>query len=164
MIRGGNFIMTVTRKQMIEELKSIEEPKLIQEGDFQSDSILRVISSQGGYRLEVDAFPIDGPVEISADEFEEMAKMADEADDLEGLLDPSKEELEMIEAGCDPETPYFRYQMDVSGEGPVFSEDKDELVAILIDDVMDLADCQYWDAMKDTELEEWYTWSTYADN
>ena len=45
-----------------------------------------------------------------------------------------------------------------------FSEEKDELVAILIEDVMDFVDCQSWDEMKDTELEDWYTWSTYADD
>jgi hypothetical protein len=156
--------MSVTRQQMMGELESIEKPKLIQEGDFQSDNILRVISSEGGYRLEVDAFPIDGPFEISADEFNEIAKMDDNGDDLEGLLDLSEDQLEMVEAGCKPEIPYFRYQMDVRAEGPVFSEDKDELTAMLIEDVMDLVDCQFWDEMKDSELEDWYTWSTYADN
>ena len=156
--------MAVTRKQMIEELKSIVDPKLIQEGDFQSDNIIRIISSQGGYRLEVDAFPIDGPFEISSDEFNEFSRMEEEGDDLEGLLDLSEDQLEMVEAGCDPEIPYFRYQMDVRSEGPVFSEDRDELVAMLIEDAMDLVDCQTWDEMKDAELEEWYTWSTYGDN
>jgi len=156
--------MSMGKKQMIKELKSIEEPKLIQESDFQSDNILLVISSQGGYRLEVDAFPIDGPFEISLDEFNQIAKMDEDEDDLEGLLDLSEDQLEMIEAGCEPEIPYFRYQMDVRSEGPVFSEEKDELVAMLIEDVMDLVDCQFWDEMKDTELEEWYAWSTYADS
>ena len=156
--------MSVGKKQMIKELKSIEEPKLIQESDFQSDNILLVISSQGGYRLEIDAFPIDGPFEISLDEFNQIAKMDEDEDDLEGLLDLSEDQLEMIEAGCEPEIPYFRYQMDVRSEGPVFSEEKDELVAMLIEDVMDLVDCQFWDEMKDTELEEWYAWSTYADS
>ena len=155
--------MSVSRKQMIEEFKSIEDPKLIQEGDSQSDNILRVVSSQGGYRLEIDAFPIDGPFEISSDEFDEMAKMDEDGDDVEGLLDLSEDQLEMVEAGCEPEIPYFRYQMDVRAEGPVFSEDKDELTAMLIDDIMDLVDCQFWDEMKDSELEDWYTWSTYAD-
>ena len=78
--------MTVDRKKMIDELKSTEDPKLIQEGDFQSDNILRVISSQGGYRLEVDAFPIDGPYEISSDEFSQVAKMDEDGDDVEGLV------------------------------------------------------------------------------
>ena len=156
--------MSVDRKQMIEELRSIEEPKLIQEGDVQYDNILRVISSQGGYRLEVDAFPIDGPFEISSDDFNEMAKMDDEGGDVEGLLDLSEDQLEMVEAGCEPEIPYFRYQMDVRGENPVFSEEKDELVAMLIEDVVDLLDCQFWDEMKYTELEDWYIWSTFADS
>ena len=155
--------MSVDKKQMIEELRSIEEPKLIQEGDFQTDNILRVISTQGGYRLEIDAFPIDGPFEISSDEFNQIANV-DEDDDLQGLLDLSEDQLEMMEAGCEPEIPYFRYQMDVRGENPVFSEERDELVAMLIEDVMDLVDCQYWDEMKDTELEDWYTWSTYSDS
>jgi len=164
MIGGGIVNMSVDRKQMIEELRSIEEPKLIQEGDVQSDNILRVISSQGGYRLEVDAFPIDGPFEISSDDFNEIAKMDDEGDDVEGLLDLSEDQLEMVEAGCEPEIPYFRYQMDVRGANPVFSEERDELVAMLIEDVVDLLDCQFWDEMKYTELEDWYIWSTFADS
>ncbi|MEE4606650.1 MAG: hypothetical protein V2J65_35585, partial [Desulfobacteraceae bacterium] len=153
--------MTVDRKQMLDELKSIEDPKLIQEGDFQSDNILRIVSSQGGYRLEIDAFPIDGPFEISSDEYTEMSKLDEEGDDGDGLLDLSEDQLEMVQAGCEPEMPYYRYQMDVRAEGPIFSEDRDELVTMLIEDVMDLVDCQLWDEMKDTELEDWYTWSTY---
>ena len=156
--------MTVDRKQLINELKSTEDPKLVQEGDFQSDNILRVISSQGGYRLEVDAFPIDGPYEISLDEFSQIAKMDEDGDDVENLLDLSEDQLEMVEAGCEPEIPYYRYQMDVRAGDPVFSEERDELVAMLIDDVMDLVECQFWDEMKDSELEDWYTWSTLADS
>lgn len=156
--------MSVKREQLIQELKSIEEPKLIQDSGFQSDNILRIISSEGGYRLEVDAFPIDGPFEISSDEFNEINKMEEDGDDVESLFDLSEDQMEMVEAGCEPEIPYFRYQMDVRSEGPVFSEDKDELVAMLIEDVMDLVDCQYWDEMKDNELEDWYTWSTYSDS
>lgn len=156
--------MTMDRKQMIDELKSTEDPKLVQEDDFQFDNILRVISSHGGYRLEVDAFPIDGPYEISSDELSQIAKMDEDGDDVENLLDLSEDQLEMVEAGCEPEIPYFRYQMDLRAEDPVFSEEKDELVAMLIEDVMDLAECQFWDEMKDSELEDWYTWSTLADS
>jgi len=156
--------MTMDRKQMIGELKSTEDPKLVQEGDFQSDNVLRVISSQGGYRLEVDAFPIDGPYEISSDGLIQIAKMEEDGDDVENLLDLSEDQLEMVEAGCDPEIPYFRYQMDLRAEDPVFSEAKDELVAMLIEDVMDLAECQFWDEMNDSELEDWYTWSTLVDS
>jgi hypothetical protein len=164
MIGGGTSNMTMDRKQMIGELKSTEDPKLVQEGDFQSDNILRVISSQGGYRLEVDAFPIDGPYEISSDGLIQIAKMEEDGDDVENLLDLSEDQLEMVEAGCDPEIPYFRYQMDLRAEDPVFSEAKDELVAMLIEDVMDLAECQFWDEMNDSELEDWYTWSTLVDS
>ena len=153
--------MTMDRKQMIDELKSIEDPKLVQEGDFQSDNILRVISSQGGYHLELDAFPIGGPYEISSDEFIQIATMNE--DDAENLLDLSEEQLEMVEAGCDPELLYFRYQMDLRAEDPVFSEGKDELVEMLIEDVMNLAECQFWDEMKDSEFKGWYAWSTLAD-
>ncbi|MGD2097836.1 MAG: hypothetical protein PVG35_09660 [Desulfobacterales bacterium] len=155
--------MSVDPKKIIEELKSIGEPKLIQEGDVQSDNTLRVISSQGGYRLEIDAFPIDGPFEISSDEFNQMANMEEE-DDLQDLMDSSEEELEMIEAGCEPGIPYYRYQMDVRGENPVFSEEREELVAMLIEDVMDFSECQSWDEMEYSELEDWYTWSTFPDS
>ena len=54
--------------------------------------------------------------------------------------------------------------MDVRAGDPVFSEERDELVAMLIDDVMGLVECQFWDDMKDSELEDWYTWSTMADS
>jgi hypothetical protein len=155
--------MTMDRKQMINELKSTEDSKLVQEGDFQSDNILRVISSQGGYRLEADAFPIDGPHEISSDEFIQTNKMDEDGDEVANLLDLSDGQLEMVAAGCEPEIPYYRYQMDLRAEGPVFSEEKDELVAMLIEDVMDLAECQFWDEMKDGELEDWYTRSTLAE-
>ena len=90
--------------------------------------------------------------------------MDEDGDDVEGLLDLSEDQLEMVEAGCEPEIPYFRYQMDVRGANPVFSEERDELVAMLIEDVVDLLDCQFWDEMKYTELEDWYIWSTFADS
>jgi hypothetical protein len=156
--------MTVDRKQMIDELKSTEDPKLVQEGDFQYDNILRVISSQGGYHLEIDVFPIDGPYEISSDEISQINKMDEDGDDVENLLDLSENTLEMVEAGCEPEIPYFRYQMDLQAQDPVYSEEKDELVAMLIEDVMDLVECQFWDEMKDSELEDWYTLSTLSDS
>ena len=82
---------------------------------------------------------------------------------MANLLDLSEDQLAMVEAGCEPEIPYFRYQMDLRAEDPVFSEERDELVAMLIEDVMDLAECQLWDEMKDRELEDWHTWSTLAD-
>ena len=156
--------MTVDRKQIIDELKSTEDPKLVQEGDFQYDNILRVISSQGGYHLEIDVFPIDGPYEISSDEISQINKMDEDGDDVENLLDLSENTLEMVEAGCEPEIPYFRYQMDLQAQDPVYSEEKDELVAMLIEDVMDLEECQFWDEMKDSELEDWYTLSTLSDS
>jgi hypothetical protein len=156
--------MTVDRKQMIDELKSTEDPKLVQEGDFQYDNILRVISSQGGYHLEIDVFPIDGPYEISSDEISQINKMDEDGDDVENLLDLSENTLEMVEAGCEPEIPYFRYQMDLQARDSVYSEEKDELVAMLIEDVMDSVECQFWDEMKDSELEDWYTLSTLSDS
>jgi hypothetical protein len=156
--------MTVDRKQMIDELKSTEDPKLVQEGDFQSDNILRVISSQGGYHFEIDAFPIDGPYDISSDEISQISKMDEDGDDVENLLDLSENTLEMFKAGCEPDIPYFRYQMDLQAEDPVYSEEKDELVAMLIEDMMDLVECQFWDEMKDSELEDWYTLSTLSDS
>lgn len=84
--------MTMTRKKMIAELRALEEPQLIQEGDIQTDNILQVISSQGGYRLEVDAFPIDGPFEISLDEYHMMSKMNAELFPLVRQLKLSPEE------------------------------------------------------------------------
>jgi len=90
--------------------------------------------------------------------------MDEDGDDVENLLDLSEDQLEMVESGCEPEIPYFRYQMDVRAEDPVFSEEKDELVAMLIEDVMDLVECKFWDEMKDSELQDWYIWSTVADS
>ena len=157
--------MKVTRKKMVEELKAIQEPALVHEGDLRVDSILRVISSEGAYRLEVDEFPIDGPFEISDDEFNEISRLDLEDDDASEFYDYdiTENQMEMFEAGCDPGIPYFRYQMNVREEGPVFNEDRDELEAILVDDVMDIVECNPWEDMSDTELEEWYNWHLFAD-
>jgi hypothetical protein len=155
--------MKVTRKKMVEELKAIEEPALVNEGDLRVDSTLRVISGEGAYRLEVDEFPIDGPFEISDDEFNEISKLDLEGGDSSEFFDITEDQMEMVEAGCDPGIPYFRYQMNVREEGPVFNEDRDELEAILVDDVMDIVECNTWEDMSDTELEEWYNWHLFAD-
>ena len=157
--------MKLTRKKMIEELKAIEEPTLVHDGDLRDDSILRILTSEGAYRLEVDKFPIDGPFEISDDEFNELSKIDLEDDDASEFFDYdiTEDQMEMFEAGCDPGVPYFRYQMDVQAEGPVFNEDRDELEAILIDDVIDIVECKTWEEMSDTELEEWYNWHLFAD-
>jgi hypothetical protein len=155
--------MKVTRKKMVEELKAIEDPALVNEGDLRVDSTLRVISGEGAYRLEVDEFPIDGPFEISDDEFNEISRLDLEGDDPSEFYDITEDQMEMFEAGCDPGVPYFRYQMNVREEGPVFNEDRDELEAILVDDVMDIVECNTWEDMSDTELEEWYNWHLFAD-
>jgi hypothetical protein len=67
--------------------------------------------------------------------------MDEDGDDLENLLGLSEDQLEMVEAGCDPEILYFRYQMDLGSKGPVFSKEKDELMAMLIEDVTDFLEC-----------------------
>jgi hypothetical protein len=156
--------MTIKRKKMIEELKSIEEASLVREGDLKADSTLRVLSSEGAYRLEIDEFPIDGPFDISEDEFNELSRIDTNGNDMAEFLDIAEDQMEMVAAGCEPGIPYFRYQMNVREEGPAFSEDKGELEAMLVDDVMDIADCQIWEEMSDAELEEWYNWHIFADS
>jgi hypothetical protein len=147
--------MTEGRSQMIKELKAIQEPRLVNESDFQGDGILRVISSEGGYCLDVDEAYIDGPFYISENEYNEVKDIDEDSSEF---MDSSEDQFEMIEAGCEPGIAYFRYQNEFRKEGPVFSEDSNELEAILIGDVMDMADCQTWENMSNSELEEWYEW------
>ena len=151
--------MAIGRKQMIKAFKAIREPRLVPESDYQGDGTIRVISSEGGYYLDDDEVSIDGPFFISENEYNEMSDMDDDSSDL---VDSSEDQLEMIEAGCEPGIAYFRYQNEIRKEGPVFSEDRNELESILIGDVMDVADCQTWEDMSTSELEEWYEWMEEA--
>lgn len=123
--------------------------------DYQGDGTIRVISSEGGYCLDVDEVYIDGPFYISENEYNEMSDMDEDSPDF---MDSSEDQLEMIETGCEPGIAYFRYQNEVRNEGPVYSEDRSELESILIGDVMDVVDCQTWEDMPTSELEEWYEW------
>lgn len=147
--------MAASRKQMIEAFKAIQEPSLVQESDLKDDGIIRIISNDGGYCLEVDEVYVDGPFYISENEYNEIS---DIDEDLSEFNDSSEDQLEMIEAGCEPGIGYFRYRNEARKEGPVYSEDRDELESILIGDVMDMAECQSWDDMSKSELEEWYEW------
>ncbi|MDJ0817953.1 MAG: hypothetical protein QNJ58_17205 [Desulfobacterales bacterium] len=151
--------MAIGRKQMFKVLKAIQEPRLVPESDFQGDGIIRVISGEGGYCLDVEEVYIDGPFYVSENEYDEIPDMDEDSSDF---MDSSEDQLEMIEAGCEPGIAYFRYQNEIRKEGPVFSEDRNELESILIGDVMDVADCQTWDDMSTSELEEWYEWMEEA--
>jgi hypothetical protein len=150
--------MSMKRQKILEELNAIEEPKLIHEGSYDTDSIVRVISGEGGYSLEIDEFPISGPFNISEDEFLEFSKFVEEGEDAEGYLDPSEDQMEMVEAGCEPEIPYYRYQLNERDEEPVFSEDREELEAKLIEDVMALGEFIAWEEVNEADLQEWYLW------
>jgi hypothetical protein len=147
--------MANRRKHLIKALKAIQEPRLVPEIDYQGDGTIRVISSEGGYCLDVDDVYIDGPFYISENEYNEMSDMDEDSPDF---MDSSEDQLEMIETGCEPGIAYFRYQNEVRNEGPVYSEDRSELESILIGDVMDVVDCQTWEDMPTSELEEWYEW------
>jgi hypothetical protein len=147
--------MANRRKHLIKALKAIQEPRLVPEIDYQGDGTIRVISSEGGYCLDVDEVYIDGPFYISENEYNEMSDMDEDSPDF---MDSSEDQLEMIETGCEPGIAYFRYQNEVRNEGPVYSEDRSELESILIGDVMDVVDCQTWEDMPTSELEEWYEW------
>jgi hypothetical protein len=60
MIGRGTSNMTVDRGQIIDELKSTEDPKLVQEGDFQSDNILRLYQVKVAIVLKSMRFPLMG--------------------------------------------------------------------------------------------------------
>ena len=78
--------MAVSRKHMIEALQSIQEPRLVPEGDFQGDGLMRVISSEGGYCIEVDEVYIDGPFFISENDNDDDLDFSEDRDELETIL------------------------------------------------------------------------------
>ncbi len=155
--------MSVSRSQILTEFKSLSEPKLVHEGNFPSDTAYRVFTNQGGYHVETDEYLIDGPFEMSEDEYEETLRLVEEDDTSAGYWELSEEHIRMVEAGCEPEVQYYRYQIIDQDEIPMFSEDSDELEQILIDDVLKYAECQPWDEMSDAELDEWYAWFRHLE-
>lgn len=152
--------MTVSKKKMLAELQAIKKPKLVYESEPVPSDLVRVIAGEGGYTLEVTEYPIDGPFEIPEDEFEEAVSIFEFGEDSEGYADASEEQLEMIEAGCEPGIAYYRYQSMAGdgGQAAVFNDELEELEEMLIEDVMDSIDCEPWAQMSAAELQEWYTW------
>jgi hypothetical protein len=155
--------MPINRSQLLTVLKSIGEPKLVQESDDAKDSGLRVFTSEGGYYSETDDYLIDGPFEMSEEDYQEALRVADEDEDSETYWDPPEEHTQMVEAGCEPGVQYYRYQTPDEDDNPTFNEDIDELKQLLIDDIIRDVDCQVWEEMTDSELEEWYSWLGYPE-
>ena len=139
--------MPIIRSQMLQVLKSIDEPKLIHEGDDAKDSGLRVFTRDGGYYGETDEYLIDGPFEMSEEDYQQALKIVDEDEESEDYWDPPEEHIQMVEAGCEPGVQYYRYQTSDEDDNPTFSEDFDELEQLLIDDIIRDADCQVWDEL-----------------
>ena len=155
--------MPINRSQMLKILKSIDEPKLVHESDDAKDSGLRVFTSEGGYYSETDEYLIDGPFEMSDEDYQEALAIADEDEDSENFWDPPEEHVQMVEAGCELGVQYYRYQTSDEDDNPTFSEDFDELEQLLIDDIIRDVECQLWEEMSDSELEEWYLWLGYSE-
>jgi len=155
--------MPINRSQMLKVLKAINEPKLIHEEDYAKDRGLRVFTSEGGYSCETDEYLIDGPFEMSEEDYQEALTIVDEDEDSANYWDPPEEHIQMVEAGCEPGVPYYRYQTSDEDDNPTFSEDFDELEQLLIDDIIRDVDCEVWDEMSDSELEEWYSWLGYSE-
>jgi hypothetical protein len=72
--------------------------------------------------------------------------------------------MEMVECGCEPGIPYYRYQSMARGERSVFNDDRQELEEMLIEDVMDSVDGTPWEEMSLSELREWQIMLNESDS
>ena len=147
--------MAMSKKKLVALLKSIEKPRLVSEEDPLNDSIVRIIAPEGAYFVEYDEYPIDGPYEIPDDEFDEALNIFEQGEDSEGYIEAPEGHMEMVESGCEPGIPYYRYNSLARGERSVFNDDLQELEEMLIEDVMDSIDETPWEEMTVAELKEW---------
>jgi hypothetical protein len=155
--------MDVPRKQILKKLRSISKPKLTNEGMFPGEKIVRVFTREGGYLFQTDEYPISGPFSMIPDEFNEARRVVEKDEDAEEYLERPEEHIEMVAARCEPGVEYYRYQMNVRSETPIYSESLDELEQMFIEDIMNNIDCQPWDNMSDSELNEWDIWYDQLD-
>ena len=156
--------MTVNKKKLVALLTSIEKPKLIYEEDSPTDGLVRIVAPEGAYAIDYDEYPIDGPFEIPDDEFDEALSLFELGEDSEGYIEAPEGHMEMVESGCEPGIPYYRYQSFARGERSVFNDDLEELEEMLVEDVMDSIDAIPWEEMTATELREWHILLTESDN
>lgn len=156
--------MVISKKKLVNLLQSVEKPKLIYDTDDLIDSLVRIISPEGAYCIEYDEFPIDGPFEIPDDEFDEALNLFEQGEDSEGYIEAAEGHMEMVESGCEPGIPYYRYQSLARGERSVFNDDLQELEEMLIEDIMDSVDETPWQEMIVAELQEWHILLTEFDS
>ena len=155
--------MAISKKKLVSLLQSVEKPRLVREDESPIDGLVRIIAPEGAYCVEYDEFPIDGPFEIPDDEFDEALNIFEQGEDSEGYIEAPEGHMEMVESGCEPGIPYYRYQSLARGERSVFNDDMEELEEMLIEDVMDSVDEIPWEEMTVKELKEWHILLTESD-
>ena len=155
--------MAMSKKKLVNLLTSVEKPKLIYDSDNPAETLVRIIAPEGAYCVDYDDFPIDGPFEIPDDEFDEALSLFEQGEDSEGYIEAPEGHMEMVESGCEPGIPYYRYQSLARGERSVFNDDLEELEEMLIEDVMDSIDATPWEEMTSDELQEWHILLTETD-
>ena len=91
-------------------------------------------------------------------------RVVEEDGDAEEYWQPPQEHIEMVDAGCASGVEYYCYRMNVRSESPIYSENPDELKQMLIEDIMENIDCEPWDEMSESDLNEWYIWFGYVND
>ena len=122
--------MEKNREKILKALKSIDEPLIIKDIATEIYQQFRVLTDDSGAIAWTPIQPIDGPFMFSDQEYQEALKLINENDIrwLESFYgdDCDTDIIQMIGAGCKPNTEYYRFRMDESDE-PKFSENYDEL-------------------------------------
>jgi hypothetical protein len=148
------------REKMLKALESIDGP-IIKEGvPCEVYMPFRIFTEDGGAIAYTPIHPIDGPYMFSDEEYKEVIELINDNElyELEDYYgdDCEIDIIQMVNAGCKPNTEYYRFRMDESDE-PQFSEDYDKLESELFYWVFEFIDgYKPWDKMDDYELEDWY--------
>ena len=149
--------MKFDRKNALKKLTSINVPVLVPEGEIPDCKSFRIFTEECGYLVEFDEPPVTGLYEISDDEIEAYQQIIED-EGADGFFETGDVAAEMFQADCEPDIPYYRYQLIDIDEEPVFSENLDEFAERLIEDIIGNEDCQMWDNMSNEDLEEWLRW------
>lgn len=156
----------MNRKQMLNKLKAISRPILVDGGSWTFGCDYQILTAEGVISVSCTAYdPIQGPINVSKKRSEELKSamtrqdgenQSEEEDQAEFLNELSDEEQLFLIHNGEPETDYWAFQPYDGAplSEYTFSADRKIIELAMIDQSME-GEFENWDDMKSETLSDW---------